>query len=289
MFSFLKRKKIDPKARLKEVLRDFKLPSFPAVVTEVLDLIRNPDSSAADIARPISLDPGLSVQVLKLANSVTFSPTRKIENLNQAVALVGLAQMETLVLSVVVAGVSPQTASLGYEAGRFWRAAARRGVLARSLTPHACIIQQCTARESECFTAGFLQDMAIPFLAQALSEEYGRVLERWHTEDKNLTDLEREVFDWDHAEVGTWICSEWKLPENIASAIGGHHSQGESTVYDCPLPVALVSLLKEDPDGTDQGLLLERIEAYHSLSKEQASELMESSFEKADDLSRLMI
>ena len=42
MFSFLSRKKADPKACLREVLGEYELPSFPGVTTEVMQQIRDP-------------------------------------------------------------------------------------------------------------------------------------------------------------------------------------------------------------------------------------------------------
>ena len=49
MFSFFKSKD-DPKKKLKSILKGYKLPSFPAVVMQILQKIRNPYSSTADVA-----------------------------------------------------------------------------------------------------------------------------------------------------------------------------------------------------------------------------------------------
>ena len=268
-------------------MKGYRLPSFPAVITEAMEKIRDPNSSASDIARIIALDPGISVRVLSMANSPAFSPTKEVENLNQAVALIGLAQMETLLLSAIVSSATPRQVINGYVPPRFWLAAARRGILARALGPFIRRRHNYTAQESEVFTAGFLQDMAIPFLAQAMPEEYGRILERWHTEGGRLDRLERESFDWDHAEVATWICQHWSLPENIASAIGGHH-EPKSNLYYCPLPVALVSLIREEPDLAGLDDLRNFVVKKLGISQDEAGELVAAGLEKADDLARLL-
>ncbi len=273
---------------MKEVLKGYRLPSFPAVITEALEKIRDPNASASDIARIIEVDPGLSVKVLRMANSPAFSPIRRIENLNQAVALIGLSQMETLILSVVVANATPKRSSKGFDPARFWRAAARRGVLARAFAPLVSTALESSSQESETFTAGFLQDMAIPFLSQAMPEEYGAILERWHAGEGPLNQLEHQFFEWDHAEVATWVSHEWRLPESIASAIGGHH-EPENKLYICPQSVALVSLIREDADQSLLEDLLDTAASRYGISKEEATSLVEAGFEKADDLARLMI
>jgi HD-like signal output (HDOD) protein len=91
MFSFFK-KQTNPKTKLKKILKGYELPSFPAVVMQILQKIRSPYSSVSSIAESLSLDPGISVKVLAIANSAAFSPSKRVENLTQAIALVGLSQ-----------------------------------------------------------------------------------------------------------------------------------------------------------------------------------------------------
>jgi HD-like signal output (HDOD) protein len=165
---------------------------------------------------------------------------------------------------------------------RFWRASARRGVLAKSL---ASIL--CPTKAAESFTCGFLQDFAIPFLVFGRPGEYGSILEKWQSSEEDLFQLEREQFEWDHAEVGTWLCSEWDLPENIASAIGGHHGNDDE-VYDCPAPVSLVAVLRESEKESGEEALIENAHARHGLSKDKVQELLSSSFRDAEGILRLM-
>jgi len=202
MFSFFKNK-VDPKAKLKKILKGYQLPSFPVVVMQILQKIRSPYSSASDIAQSLSLDPGLSVRLLGIANSAAFSPINKVENLTQAIALVGMSQLESMVLGVGVAKGIPKQTCQWHDPSEFWLTSARRAMLANEL---AQIL--CPAKESECFTAAFLQDMALPFLACHRSDDYDPVFKKWHLEGGNLAQLEREVLEWDHAEVATWICSD---------------------------------------------------------------------------------
>ena len=145
MFSFFKNK-VDPKEKLKEILKGYTLPSFPAVVMQILQKIRSPYASAADIAKSLSMDPGLSVQLLGIANSAAFSPVKRVENLTQAIALVGLSQLESLVLSVGVAKGIPKRNCLWHDPAEFWLTAAWRAMLANDL---AQIL--CPSKESECF------------------------------------------------------------------------------------------------------------------------------------------
>lgn len=282
MFSFFK-KKDDPKEKLQEVLKGYKLPSFPAVVMQILQKIRNPYSSASDIAESLSLDPGISVKVLGIANSAAFSPVNKVENLTQAIALVGLSQLESLVLGVGVAKGIPKKSCQWHEPADFWLASARRAMLAQELSK-----MLCPAKESECFTAAFLQDMALPFLACNRPDEYDSILEKWHVEGGDLAQLENEKLEWDHAEVATWICSEWGLPENIALAIKTHHDPNVDGDLETLGPVRLVSIIREESDNDGVEEMIEKAEAVYSIPREKMESLIESSFEKAKDLAKVI-
>ena len=282
MFSFFKSKS-DPKAELKKILKGYELPSFPAVVMQILQEIRSPYSSAATIAESLSLDPGISVKLLKIANSAAFSPTKKVENLTQAIALVGISQLESLVLGVGVAKGMPNKSCQWHDPSEFWFTAAKRAILASDL---AKLI--CPAKESECFTAAFLQDLALPFLACHRGEDYGPIFEKWHVEGGDLAALEREHMEWDHTEVASWICAEWEMPESIAAAIRGHHG-AELPDYEVLGPVRIVAVLREDEANSGVDEMIEMARTEYDLDSKTVEALIEPGFEKAKELARMIV
>jgi len=281
MLGFLKRRRVDPRAELRKAVGDYELPSFPGVVLETLKAIRHPEASAPAVAGVISSDPGLSVRLLSLANSAQFASARRVESVDKAVAMLGLASVESMVLSIGVQQALPQQTAPGFDPRSFWLAAARRALTAQAF---AEVIAPATRSIS--FTASLLQDMAVPLLAHRRSG-YGDLLEAWHLGGENLDALERAEFGWDHARVATWLCNEWELPEGLAEAIGGHHESDEE--LNCPQAVALVSLLREHEEhpGIDQ--LVEVARARHGLSADRSVQLVRDSFERSDDLVRLFV
>ncbi len=278
MFSFLVKRKTDPVKALQGALGEFTLPSFSKADLELMRRLRDPDTSAADITEVLELDPGLSVQLLALANSAAYTPTHEVSSLSQAVALVGLSQLESLVMTATLRKSVPSCEHEILDLEVFWNTAALRGVIARELATHLC-----PSRTTECFTAGFLQDFAIPFLVSQRPDDYGPIVEAWHAGDSELWARERELFEWDHARVARWIANEWELPENLASAIGGHHSPDDPT-YDCPLPVALVANLSD----TDESLGRLRTALGDHLPGEEADSLIEGAQQSARELARFM-
>lgn len=286
MFRFLHTRGADPVARLRKVVGEYNLPTFPAAAMETLRLIRDPKSSASHISEVLSVDPGLSLRVLHLANSAAFSPNRHVDNLSQAVAVIGLSQLESIVLAASANRCLPRDPYPGYCMKRFWRVSVRRGVLAKEIGRALR-----AGEDSVCFSAGILQDMAIPFLLQQRPDDYPPVIEAWHRDAGDLAALERERFDWDHAEVATWICAAWKVPEPIAAAIGGHHGTGDAASK-CPLPVRLVALIGGLSDEAQTAREMEAVTqavAMHSdTNADDAKDTVNRALEKANQLAQLL-
>ena len=151
----------DPKKALKGVMGDYVLPSFPSLTMQVLERIREEDSSVSSVVEALALDPGLSVRVLAMANSAALTSRQRVDDVTHAVAMLGMASLESLVLAVAVKGALPSPPCPGFEPKRFWLAAARRATTCQAL---ARLLHPATS--SVCFTAALLQDMAVPLLAR---------------------------------------------------------------------------------------------------------------------------
>lgn len=234
----LLKKKSDDRRKLQSILGNYEIPTFPSVVMRTVDVLRRPDSSAADVAEVLSTDPGLTVRLLKLVNSAGYSPSRPVNDVAQAVAIAGSGTVESLVLSAGVTTALGVRDFNGFDQRRFWQTSSLRATLARKLA-----IEYHPATAGLSFTAGLLQDMAIPLLATA-REDYRPVLAAWHAGAPDLIELELSVFGWAHDQVGQWLCQEWELPESLSDAVAGHHGRSRASI---PPAIRLVSSIREVP------------------------------------------
>jgi HD-like signal output (HDOD) protein len=279
MFQFFVAKKTDPKTMFKKVLGDHDLPSFPDVVLKTLEKTRDPNASSGVIAQILAEDPGLTVRVLRTVNSAAFSPIKKIENLTQAISLMGMSSLESLVLSMGVSKTLLNEAVGGFNPKLFWQGSARRAYIAKALSQHLH-----PQKNMESFTAGLLQDMALPFLVKRKTEAYDKILKSWDNGERKLHEMEKETFGWDHAEVATLMCWEWKLPESLASAIGGHNQPEENGEHKRPAAVFLVSLIRNSKDNPGTEQLTEAAQEKYGMEPEMVKTLIEESFEQAEEL-----
>ena len=282
MVSLKRRKKeaADPTAELRTVLGNAELPSFSAVVLGTLDALRNPDSSAADVASVLAADPGLTVRLLKLVNSAAFSPSRPVNSVDQAVAVAGFGAIESMVLSVGVSRALPSGPIAGFDHNRFWRAASRRATLARAF---ATELHPPTASLS--FTAGLLQDLAVPLLASA-REDYRPLLDEWHGGGADLHQLEQQTFDWTHCRVASWLCACWELPDSLEEAISGHHLGDGSGI---PPGVLLAAPLREIAPASIRELVITRAAEYYGVDADRTVAILDRAESEAAAVARLFV
>ena len=238
--ALFKRKASKAQRELRNLLGDCEFPHVPQVAMRILQKLRDPDADFEEVSDCLRWDPALVVKVLGTVNSAAYGTSVRIEDVRHAVSFLGRAQLEQLVIALAVKDCLPAGEAPGYRRERFWRAAAMRAALGR------CIgLELHPSRSSEAFTAGLLQDMAVPVLAHALPDRYGPILEAWHGEGSvHLSDLEQEAFGWDHAQVGAYLGTTWELPESLVEAVRHHHSDACSD-WDVPPAIRLVALLRE--------------------------------------------
>ena len=74
------------------------LPSPPGVALRIIELAQDPDVVMATAADTIGLDAALSARMLRIANSPLYASRRRVENLSQALTVLGLNATLTLAL-----------------------------------------------------------------------------------------------------------------------------------------------------------------------------------------------
>lgn len=265
---------------LRNALGDLSIPSFPSVILETLDVLRDPEVSAERVAETLRPDPGATVRLLRLVNSASYGPATEIRSVSQAVAMAGLGTVESMLMAVGVKVALPNVDVEGLQQRRFWQAAARRACIARTFANE---LHPATADQS--FTAGLLQDMAVPLLALA-RENYRPLLVEWHHAGGDLSALEAESFGWSHDQVAAELCAEWKLPSELTQAIGGHHG---AEGFDVPDSVSLAAPLREVYGNEALEEVVDLATGTYGLSSDRTIELLDEAESESTEIAQLFI
>src|SRR3954447_25228603 len=144
------------------------LPSLPAIAMDVLDLAQREEVDIAEIARIISKDPALSSKILRTVNSSFYGRSQSVSQVSQALVILGLQSVKTLVLGFSLVSNLQQSKAKGFKHLDYWKRSIYAATAAKTLASKLQLVQA-----EECFLAALLQDIGMLVLDQVLKEEYG--------------------------------------------------------------------------------------------------------------------
>ncbi|PKN22001.1 MAG: hypothetical protein CVU68_05660 [Deltaproteobacteria bacterium HGW-Deltaproteobacteria-3] len=201
-----------------EYVRDVeKIAPCPEVALDVLSMAHAPDCSIPKLSEKIEQDPGLTANMLQMANSAYFGHMKKINSVKDIIVRMGVDAVKIISITSASVGLlrSPQAAyALGR--GELWRHSFAVAILANIIARNA------KARDtSAIYTAGLLHDVGKVILDRPLQvASYSR---DENNEQEDLLTMERRLLHTDHAEVGMALLEKWGLPEAVAVPVGLHH------------------------------------------------------------------
>ncbi len=214
-----------PEDLLKAIESCRSLPSAPAVVLQILDLVQDPNVSTSKLSKAITRDPALVAKILKVANSAWCGVRHEVSTLDQAINLLGLNGIMSLALSFSLVQKLRNIEKITFDYQGYWR----RSVIAASATLAVGSSLKESSRE-ELFLAGLLQDIGMLVIGGTVPD-YGRLVESAGKDHEKIVELEREELGTDHALVGSWFLSRWGLPKILIDAVHASHNMEASTIF----------------------------------------------------------
>lgn len=193
------------------------LVSPPEIHWQLEEAIESPYSSWERVADIISQDPNLSAQLLKLANSA-FHAQRHVDTLSRAVALLGTRVLYDLAIGVSAMGVFQRLPAELLDVSAFWRHSLATGMVAKTLAQHANVLHP-----ERLFVAGLLHEVGILALCMRFPHRMSEALTPARHDEDLLAPRERELFGYDHAEVGARLLELWHLPISTTDSVRHHH------------------------------------------------------------------
>jgi HD-like signal output (HDOD) protein len=196
-----------------------KIPPFPRIAIEVLQLVSGESASMREIGELISSEPAFSSEVVTLANCPLYARRVAVTNVLQAIALLGTQNLKGLCLTVGVRAYMGD--ALNNDSLRaIWRHSLACALIAEELAGAGSI------DKNSAYTAGLMHDVGRLALAVLLPGEYAMLLDSHSGTPRSILEPERELFGFDHCEAGRYLVADWKLPPSFAVIVSDHHPQG---------------------------------------------------------------
>ena len=196
------------------------LPSLPALYIKMMDELQSPESSIKKVGDIIDKDIAMSAKILQLVNSAFFGIPQHISSPSQAVSLLGLEIVKSLVLSVHVFTQFDQSRLRNIPLDLLWQHCIKVGYLSKRIYEEESNDKKVIGYA---MTAGLLHDIGKLILMTNFPEKYESVVSNASKQEILLSKNEIEVFGVTHSEVGAYLLGLWGLPDLIIEAIFYHH------------------------------------------------------------------
>lgn len=188
-----------------------RLPSMPKIVQDLIASLCKEDVDIGSLVAQVKQDQSLSARVLQMANSSQYGVSKKIGAIDQAVTMIGLSALRSL---VIASGMSRSFNKVeGVDMKLFWRHALVTAGVARVFGKRDGVNVEFA------YTAGLMHrvgQLLIHLAYPAASKQLTRANAPTGVDQLKV---ERSLTETDHCEVGAELAIRWNFPPEIQDAL----------------------------------------------------------------------
>ena len=209
--------KLDPQ----QLVAEFKdIPPMPNVMVKALNVIKNPTTGIAELAKIMHTDQAITTKTLNLVNSAFYGFRQKITSINKALVVLGMMKAKNIIMSLAL---KPMMTAQGSR--ELWEHSIKCAVAAELLAKEFKVINP-----DDAFVIGFLHDIGKMLLNVKNPLKYSKVRYMASQGNVNLIDIEDAQFGTNHCVLGALISKKWQLPVILTNCIRYHHDPINSSL-----------------------------------------------------------
>lgn len=272
---------------LDDIGRGFSVPAQPKLLLELLKLMADTNPNINDISSAISKDIAVSAAILKTINSPLYGLSRTITDIKMSVNYIGIFGVVMLVTgSLLKKSFDPKNCSINLE--DFWQFTSDIASVAMSIGQR----YRPEIANDKFFSLGLFHACGVPVMAMKYNN-YQQLLDKaLTTPELVLTDIEELDYGVNHATIGYYVASSWRLPKDVCQIILQHHdrnfishlngSQEQDLFAVLKLSEQLTSLKHSDCDTADWPYVKENVCKLLAID-ESALTLLVAEFTESDN------
>ena len=205
---------------LDDIGKGFSVPAQPKLLLSLLKLMAVPSPDIKKIADCISKDIAVSAAILKTVNSPLYGLSRTVTDIKMSVNYIGIYGVVMLVTgSLLKKSFDPKSCSIDLDL--FWS-------MTTDVSSAAIAIGKkfkTNIAMDKLSSLGLFHACGIPVMAMKYNN-YQEVLDQAHiTPELSLIDLEDKHYHTNHATIGYYVASSWRLPKDVCQIILQHHER----------------------------------------------------------------
>ena len=219
--------RLDVKDIERQLARCPALPSLGSINQELQQLLLTEQNYAAQIAEIIQRDPSLTSRLLQLVNSIYYSQSTPVNNIEEAVFYLGIRQIRQLaMITPIIEDFQRLTRQCDFPWSNFWQHCIGTAILTREVIASV----QLASNESD-YVAGLMHDVGKIVMAWTFPDHFTAIHRQATQARQDLPEIETEILGMDHAELGALYLERYKLPELIVKVARFHHHPEKTDQY----------------------------------------------------------
>ncbi|MBN4080402.1 HDOD domain-containing protein [Beggiatoa alba] len=268
------------------------LPPMPELVVRLLRLRNNRHARVEQLAEIIVLDPAISAQVIRYANSPFFGRYRQVKSLYDAIfRVLGYESVIHLALGVAIGKVFrlPMGGPVGQS--RIWKNATYSAALCQKLATK--IHWDKRLQPGIAYLCALLHNIGFMVIGQLFKHEFiwlNKVIQAEH--GSPITLIETKLLGISHTEVAAIIMKQWQMPEEVITAAQQHHNDeydGEHAGYVKLVQIADRLLKNHDMSDAASEEIPTELYDYFDITEEQLYEAMDEILQGKEDLDAMIM
>jgi HD-like signal output (HDOD) protein len=182
-------------------------------VLNLLKISIEDDSAPKAFEEVFKSDPGLTAELLVMANSAAFGGRSRVGTIRMAIRCLGLERVRSMAATCALRSFTHRGGHSQYLA--VWVHAIASAAAAEALGD-ACGFPGL-------WTPGLIHDLGHLGLLLAGGRAYAVELSKEFTGIEQANQVERDLFGMTHCQAGALVAAAWDFPESLAACMGEHH------------------------------------------------------------------
>lgn len=218
----------------KLLFEDIDIPSIPEIVTRLLDVFEDENSSIGKIVDCILTDQSFTANILRIANTPYYHTGKQISTLHEAIMSIGvhnlipLASLIALTQQLKTKTCDKDLLTHPYDVS----------VISAMLSAEAGGI-----KKEEALIAGLLHDVGILLICSISPSAYGTLKLKVQHDNMPFVQAENELLGCDHCHIGSLLAKKWFFP-SVYDYVIKHHHDYEATPEDLTYEKKLTYLVR---------------------------------------------
>lgn len=203
------------------------VPQIAEVIRLLINQLNDPDIDLKEVAKNVEKEQIISLKVLRLVNSASFALPKKIATIEEAVILLGMVKLKTLVIASGIVSSMPKIDN--FDINQFWLNSFSTATYARWLA------NASGSNADIAFTAGLLSGLGTVLIHLGLPKEALEIERLYKEGGHSRPFLEKMRLGFTSQDLSAELCTRWKFSEEL---IGPISQCGDPLIVDPPSKIA---------------------------------------------------